>query len=354
MPFAFVKQLNRTVSYSQSPPPGATAMPIGDYKRTVESHVAITYKLGGTLPFGSTLMEPILAAAQPAVILQAYVGINEAARRPYDLLYTDLLVTIIMTNGCSYGSLKKWLAQNQLIAGAQAYTSISNELVDMINTGTFPLDASKQKQKKGDEETIGVFIEVGEEPSSDDTLSVEYEPTDSEDSDSEDSDSLDASFSSAGEESHTLSESEEASVAPNTQSIMEHILAIIESGHEADGSKFDPDADVEEYYNECDHAFDDKIIGAVLAQVEPSYEEDNYDFIDHNYERFKDIYNMWCDGGPMAHEKAELNLNYPLVVISSKMFADTILTLRECTRLCQERRRDDQHQMHQTMKARKA
>ena len=72
---------------------------------------------------------------------------NETVRQPYDLLYIDLIVTIIMTKGCSYGSLKKWLAQNQLIPGAQVYTTVSNELVDMINTGTFPLDASKQKQK---------------------------------------------------------------------------------------------------------------------------------------------------------------------------------------------------------------
>ena len=69
-------------------------------------------------------MEPILAAAQPVVTLQVYVGMNEAARRPYDLLYTDLDVTIIMTDGCSYSNLKKWLAQNQLITGAQAYNSI--------------------------------------------------------------------------------------------------------------------------------------------------------------------------------------------------------------------------------------
>ena len=124
-------------------------MSIGDYKRIVESHVATTCKLGGTLAFGSTLMEPILATAQPGVTLQAYVGMNEAVWRPYDLLYIDLIVTIIMTKGCSYGNLKKWLAQNQLIPGAQAYTTVSNELVDMINTGTFLPDACKQKQKKG-------------------------------------------------------------------------------------------------------------------------------------------------------------------------------------------------------------
>ena len=120
-------------------------MTIGDYKRTVESYVATTYKLGGLLAFRPTIIEPILAAAQPVASLQAYVGMNEAAKQPYDVLYTALIVTIIMTKGCSYGSLNKWLAQNQLIPGAQAYTTVLNELVDMINTGTFPHDASKQK-----------------------------------------------------------------------------------------------------------------------------------------------------------------------------------------------------------------
>ena len=145
---------------------------------------------------------------------------NEAVRQPYDLLYTDLFLTIIMTKVCSYGSLKKWLAQNQLIPGAQAYTTVLNELVDTINTGAFPLDASKQKQKKGkkkgDEETVGAITKVGEESSPVDTLPVEYESTDSKDSNSEDSDLFGASVSSTGEESHTSSKSEEVSEAPNT------------------------------------------------------------------------------------------------------------------------------------------
>ena len=83
-------------------------------------------KLGGLLAFGSTLMEPILAAANPAVTLPSYVAMNEVQRRPYDLLYADKIVTIIMTDGCSYGSLKNWLAQNQLVPGRPAYTTSSN------------------------------------------------------------------------------------------------------------------------------------------------------------------------------------------------------------------------------------
>ena len=74
LPLAFVKQLDKTVSYSQSPPRGGSVMSIFDYKRTVESHVATTCKLGDRLAFGLTLMEPILAAAQPVVTLQEYVS----------------------------------------------------------------------------------------------------------------------------------------------------------------------------------------------------------------------------------------------------------------------------------------
>ena len=73
---------------------------------------------------------------------------------------------------------------------------------------------------------------------------------------------------------------------------MEHLLALIESGHDADGTMFNPDANEEEYYNKCDRAFDIEILGAVLVQTESSYEDYDYDFIDHNDERFKPIYNM--------------------------------------------------------------
>ena len=83
-PLAYIRQLKKTISFSQSPPRGGTPMPNGEYKRTVESYTATIMKLGGILAFGSTFMEPILAAAQPVVTLQVYVGMNEAARRPYN------------------------------------------------------------------------------------------------------------------------------------------------------------------------------------------------------------------------------------------------------------------------------
>ena len=71
-----------------------------------------------------------------------------------------------------------------MINGAPAYTTVSNELVDMINTRIFPPDSNKQKLKrnkknKSDEEIVGVIIKVDEESSPTDTLPIESESTDS-------------------------------------------------------------------------------------------------------------------------------------------------------------------------------
>ena len=82
-------------------------------------------------------------------------------------MYADKVVSVITIDGCSFGSLKNWLAQNQLIPGRPAYTSSSNDLIDMMNSGSFPIDANKQKpkkgKKKGDDETIGAIIDSVDE-----------------------------------------------------------------------------------------------------------------------------------------------------------------------------------------------
>ena len=47
-----------------------------------------------------------------------------------------------------------------------------------------------------------------------------------------------------------------------------------------------------------------------MTQTKLSYEDDDYDFINHNDEQFKPIYNMWCDGGTMPHEKEKLKYEF--------------------------------------------
>ena len=123
--------------------------------------MATTCKLGEMLAFGTGLMRPILAAAQPSVTLAGYVGMNQVDCWPYDLLYEDAIVSIILTRSCDFDSLRNWLAQNHIIPGNQAYTTVSNELVDMINTGNFPRNPpyNPKKDKNKKEETVGAIIQ---------------------------------------------------------------------------------------------------------------------------------------------------------------------------------------------------
>ena len=73
-----------------------------------------------------------------------------------------------------------------------------------MNSGSFPIDANKQKQKKGkkkgNDKTVGAIIESVDESSPVDTPSMECDPTAHDDPESEDSDSLDASVFSVDEE----------------------------------------------------------------------------------------------------------------------------------------------------------
>ena len=91
---------------------------------------------------------------------------------------------------------------------------------------------------------------------------------------------------------------------------MEHVLTMIEAGCYADGSPFDPEMDEAEYYDECDP--DSEMVGATIKQEkelipEPTYDDDDYEFIDHKDPQYDGVRDLWCDGdgGLMPHEKAE-------------------------------------------------
>ena len=106
-PLALITQIQRTLSHLQNPVRGGLK-PIGDYKREVESFVDTTSRLGGSFAFGTALMEPILT--NDGETLLTYLGMDAVTQSPYDSLYKDMLVTIIINNNCGYDSIIKWLA----------------------------------------------------------------------------------------------------------------------------------------------------------------------------------------------------------------------------------------------------
>ena len=116
-------------------------------------------------------MEPFLTDAGET--LTTYLVMDVAHRSPYDALYKDYIVTIIMTKNCGYGSLKKWLLQQDMAPHGLAYPTSSNKLVEMINSWNFDPDFYKSKSKQSnhkknknkdekEEETVGAIVEPTE------------------------------------------------------------------------------------------------------------------------------------------------------------------------------------------------
>merc|ERR1711865_1282862 len=132
--------------------------------------------MGGECTFGTKLMELVLDSVQPVIILAQYFVLAPANKRPYEVLYEDAIVAIIITKGCMYSSLREWLAQQEM-SGNSAYLLQSNELVEMINSGNFAPDPpwvhknQKNKNKSNNEETVGAVITHETETDSEDSES---------------------------------------------------------------------------------------------------------------------------------------------------------------------------------------
>ena len=116
-------------------------------------------------------MEPILTDSGETLL--TYLAMDATHRSPYDILYKDLVVTIIMTKNCGYDTLRKWLLQQHMGPNGQAYPTSSNELVEMMNSGNFEPDLFKSKFKQNnqnknknknkdekEEETVRVIVEL--------------------------------------------------------------------------------------------------------------------------------------------------------------------------------------------------
>merc|ERR1711966_575689 len=135
--------------------------------------------MGGDFAYGTKLMEVVLNEQNPVITLAQYFALAPVDKRPYDILYEDAIVAIIITKGCMYSSLREFLAQQEL-SGNSAYSLQSNELVEMINSGNFAPDppwvhkSQKNKQNKGNnEETVGAVITHETETDSEDSESEE-------------------------------------------------------------------------------------------------------------------------------------------------------------------------------------
>ena len=189
-PMALMAHLQKTVQHRQNPARGGSTS-IGYFEREVESHVATAIQLGGKFSFGSSIMEPILANGGET--LASYLVMDAAHQRPYEDLYKDLVVTIIMLKNCGFESLRKRLSKQYMGPSAQAYLTVLNDLVDMMNSNNFEPDTFKPASKRNnqnkngnknknkdekEEEVVGAIVEpttpIPDPPRNDDDNNTMY------------------------------------------------------------------------------------------------------------------------------------------------------------------------------------
>ena len=142
-------------------------------------------------------MEPLLVV--DGETLESYFGMVPADQLPYEALYEDMVVTIIMIKNCGYGLIQRWLLQQHMGPNAQAYPTVLVKLVDMMNSGNFEADKpkrasnnnknknkykNKNKDKNKEEETVGAI--VGQAEKNTDTPSSDPESSDDDDTNTND------------------------------------------------------------------------------------------------------------------------------------------------------------------------
>ena len=117
-PLAYMTHIQKNVGLLQNPKWGGTTS-IGEYKRQVDSGVDTATRLGGNCTYGTAMMIPFLT--DNGETLATYFAMTPAQQAPYDSLYKDMIVTVIMLKNCGYDTLRTWLSQQYMGPAAQAY-----------------------------------------------------------------------------------------------------------------------------------------------------------------------------------------------------------------------------------------
>ena len=92
---------------------------------------------------------------------------------------------------------------------------------------------------------------------------------------------------------------------------MERVFILIDFAHNEYGTMFDPKDDEEEYCNECNETFNDKIVRAVVVEMELFCDNDEYKWTNHKDPICDGIYRLCCGvAGPVPHKKMELEAKF--------------------------------------------
>jgi hypothetical protein len=147
-PLARLRHIRKSITYLQKPKNAPNAVDTVQYKRHLSVYVGNACRAGGDFMFGTKFYEPLLTDNGETLI--SYLGMSSVEKKVYDKKVHDLIVAVLMIEGCKSKILKTNLMNQFLTGNADAYpvtASKSFELIDKYEEDIVPGPSSNPGNK---------------------------------------------------------------------------------------------------------------------------------------------------------------------------------------------------------------
>jgi hypothetical protein len=119
-PLGRIRHLRKSITYMQKPKSAPVAVDTAQYRKYLSVYVSNAFKAGRDFLLGTKFYEPFLSADDKTLI--QYLGMTAIEKRTYDKQVQDLLVAVLMIEGCKSKPLKDHLKNNHLTNSGVVHT----------------------------------------------------------------------------------------------------------------------------------------------------------------------------------------------------------------------------------------
>jgi hypothetical protein len=130
-PIARIRHLRKSITYMQKPKNAPTAVDTAQYNRYLAVYVGNAFRAGGDFVLGTDFYEPFLKDDGKSLI--DYLGMDKKGKKVYDKKVQDLLVSVLMIEGCKSKPLWDHLKNQYLTGNVDCYPRLSSKAFEMID-----------------------------------------------------------------------------------------------------------------------------------------------------------------------------------------------------------------------------
>ncbi|OEU08986.1 hypothetical protein FRACYDRAFT_249331 [Fragilariopsis cylindrus CCMP1102] len=130
-PLGRLRHMRKSITYMQKPKNASSAVDTAQYKRHLSVYVNNACRSGGDFVFGTKFYEPFLADDGETLI--SYLGMTTSAKKVYDKKVNDVIVGILMIEGCKSKGLKTNLKNQFLTGNSDCYPVTASKAYELID-----------------------------------------------------------------------------------------------------------------------------------------------------------------------------------------------------------------------------